>query len=65
MEKCFFCGTYPLQKQFTSGYVMVAFLICILNLLSKLLLGSCMDLFVEEDTLNWTSGLNEFRELEG
>lgn len=44
---------------------MVAFLICILNPLSKLLLGTCMDLFVEEDTLNWTSGLNEFHELEG
>ena len=44
---------------------MAACLVCILNPLFGLLLGTCMDLFVEEDALNWTSGLNEFRELEG
>ena len=52
-------------KQFPGVYIMAAFLICILNPLLGLLLGTCMDLFVEEDTLNWTSGLNEFHELEG
>lgn len=44
---------------------MVVFLICILNPLLGLLLGARIDLFVEEDTLNRTSGLNEFHELEG
>lgn len=56
-------------KQFPGIYIMVAFpshkWVCILNPLLGLLLGTCMDLFVEEDTLNWTSGLNEFHELEG
>lgn len=53
------------KEQFTSGHVMVVFLICILNPLLGLLLGARIDLFVEEDTLNRTSGLNEFHELEG